>query len=172
LHHHVLASSASILWPAYHEHPQLRRDDVEPFAGIFSDPMQRVAAVRAGAIVDIDHHLNPGQMRRKRSPIHATFGGAARSLRRRGLFAPGIVVRRDLLGVFKSQQHLIFGQCLGASAEAMALQFLDDLFQPSGARPLGEQHRLQRVRIVRKRVRHDGHGAIESQVVMRREDFA
>jgi hypothetical protein len=39
-------------------------------------------------------------MRRKRSPINATFGGAALSVG--AVFAPGIVVRGNLLGVFAS----------------------------------------------------------------------
>ena len=38
--------------------------------------------------------------------------------------------RLDLLGFLQPEEELIFGQALGPSAEAVPLQFLDDLPQP------------------------------------------
>ena len=83
-------------------------------------------------------------------------------LGRSGCFTFGLAARRDLLDLFEPEQQLIFRQRLGAPAEAMTLQFLDDLFQPLGTGALGQQHRLQRAGIVGKRVRHDRHDAIRS----------
>ena len=86
---------------------------------------------------------------------------AARLARSAGLaaFILGLAARRDLLGLFQAEQQLIFRQRLGAAAEAMALQLLDDLAQPLVLDPLGKQHRLQRAGIVGKRIRQDRHGA-------------
>ena len=47
---------------------------------------------------------------------------------------------------------MILRQRLGATHEAMALQFLDDLGQPFATDLLGDQHRLQCFGIVGKRV--------------------
>ena len=130
LHHHVLAGPAGIFGPAHDQHAELRRHDVEPLAAILADPMQRVAAARAGVVLDVDHHLDARQMRRQRSAVHAALGGTARPLGRIGCFTLGLAACRDLLDLFEPEQQLIFGQRLGAPAEAMALQLLDDLAQP------------------------------------------
>ncbi len=135
LHHHVLASPAGIFGPAHDQHPELRRHDVEPLARILADPMQRVAAARAGMVVDIDHHLDARQMGRKRSPVHAALGGAARPLgRRRPASLSASPLGRDLLDLFQAEQQLIFRQRLGAPAEAMTLQLLDDLARAARSR--------------------------------------
>ena len=52
------------------------------------------------------------QLRGKRSPIYAAFGGSICLLGRIGRIAFGLVARCDLLDVFEPEQHLIFGQCL------------------------------------------------------------
>ncbi|MGY3387448.1 hypothetical protein ACVWW6_000039 [Bradyrhizobium sp. USDA 3311] len=63
-------------------------------------------------------------------------------------------VRCDLLDVFQAEQHLIFTLRLCAPTKPMSLQFLDDLSQPFALAPLGEQHRFQRLGIVRQGVTH------------------
>jgi hypothetical protein len=40
LHHHILAGPAGVFRSAHHEHPELRRHDVEPLGDILADPMQ------------------------------------------------------------------------------------------------------------------------------------
>src|SRR5262249_46684998 len=65
-----------------------------------------------------------------------------------------LAVRCHLLDVFQAQQHLIFRQRLCPPAKPMSLQFLDDLTQPFALAPLGEQHRFQRLGIVREGVTH------------------
>ena len=146
LHHHVLAGPAGVFGPADDQHAELRRHDVEPLARSSPIRCSALAAARAGLVFDIDHHLDARQVRRKRSTVHAALGGSARPLRRIGRFASASLARRDLLDVFEPEQHLIFRQRLGATSEAMALQFLDDLAQPFVLSPLRDQHRLQRAR--------------------------
>ena len=153
LHHPVLAGSAGIFGPTHNQHAELGRDDIESFADILANPMQRVAAARASMIVDVDHHLDARQMRRQRSTVDATLGGVARPLGWRHRFVLGLSARRRLLDFFEAEQQLIFRQRLGPSAEAVTLQLLDDLLQPFGARTLCQQHRLERAGIVGKRVR-------------------
>jgi hypothetical protein len=69
---------------------------------------------------------------------------------------PGFARRFDLLDVFQAQQHLVLGQRFRPAAEAMSLQLLDDLAQPFALAPLGQQHRFQRLKIIRQCVaRHE-----------------
>ena len=63
LHHPVFAGSAGIFGPTHDKHAELGRDDVEAFADILANPMQRALAARAGMIVNVDHHLEARQMR-------------------------------------------------------------------------------------------------------------
>lgn len=91
--------------------------------------MQRIAAAPADMIVDVDHHLDARQMRRQRSTVDAALGGVACPLGWRRRFVLGLSARRRLLGFFEAEQQLIFRQRLGPSAEAVTLQFLDDLLQ-------------------------------------------
>jgi hypothetical protein len=79
---------------------------------------------------------------RKRSAVHAALGGAAGLLGWIGRLDLGLVARRDLLDLFEPEQHLIFGQRLGAPAKTMTLQFLDDLTEPFVLHALGNQHCL------------------------------
>jgi hypothetical protein len=63
-----------------------------------------------------------------------------------------------LLDVFEPQQQLSFRPALGAAGEAVAPQIFDDLDEPFRPLSLGDQHRLQRLWVVGKRlggVRHD-----------------
>jgi hypothetical protein len=56
------------------------------------------------------------------------------------------------------KEQLNFGKRFSAATEAMALQFLDDLHKPLGSDALGDQHRLERLRIVGERVDGLRHG--------------
>jgi len=101
--------------------------------------------------------------------VHTALTGSARPFRRIDRINLGLAARRDLLDLFQAKQHLILGQRLGAPAESMALQFLDDLAQSLVLHPLGNQHRLQRAGIVGERVRQNRHDGIRSSVAARRE---
>jgi len=82
-------------------------------------------------ILDVDHHLDAREMSRKGATIDPAPGGAAGPLGRIGRLGLGLAARRELLDVLEPEQHLIFGQRLGASAKAMTLQFLDDRIPPA-----------------------------------------
>jgi len=66
----------------------------------------------------------------------------------------GLVGRLHLLDILQRQLQLVDGECLGPSAEPVALKFLDDLAQSFGfrgvGRALGDQHRLERHGVIRK----------------------
>ena len=113
-------------------------------------------------ILDVDHHLDARQVRWKRSTVRAALGGTTAPFVGIAGFGLGLAACRCLLDVFQGEQQLIFRQRLGPAAEAITLQLLDDLFQPLGACPLRQQHRLQRAGIVGERVRHDRHDGIKS----------
>ncbi|MGY4298550.1 hypothetical protein ACVWXN_006645 [Bradyrhizobium sp. i1.4.4] len=120
-------------------------------------------------IVEVDQHLDPRQMRRQRSSVPAAPCGSARSLGSIGCIGRGITARLDLLDLLQAEQQLVLRQRLGPAAEAMTLQLLDDLLEPRGARPFGQQHRLERAGIVRKRVGRRRHDAITPCVAASRE---
>ncbi len=69
LDHDVLAGPAGILRPAHHQHPELRRHDVEPLGDVLADPMQHPRAARAGLARDVDHSLDPRQVGRQGATV-------------------------------------------------------------------------------------------------------
>ena len=83
LNDRFLAGPAAIARPADHPDPQLGRDVVQHLGPVFADPMQCTAAARAGLVLDIDHQLDPRQMRRQRAAIAFGRLGARRSVRLR-----------------------------------------------------------------------------------------
>jgi hypothetical protein len=103
LHNHVLAAAAAIFGAADDEHPELRRHDVETFAGVLADPMQGIATARANVVFDVNHHFDARQVSRKRSAVHAALAGAAGLLGRIGRLNLGLVARRDLLDLFEPE---------------------------------------------------------------------
>ena len=85
------------------------------------------------------------------------------------VFDLGGVARLDLLGLLEAEKQLILRQRLGATAEAMTLQLLDDLPQAVVLRSLGEQHRLERLQASsgsRFASGRHGHTAIRSCVAV------
>jgi hypothetical protein len=66
----------------------------------------------------------------------------------------------DLFGFLEPQQKLILGKRLGPSAEAVTLQFLDDLDQTGILDVARQDHCFQRVQIVGKLVCRHRHGPI------------
>ncbi len=157
LNDNVLAGATGVFGPAHHDHAQLRRHDVEPLADVFSDTMKAVAAAWAGMVFDVDDHLHARQVRRQRTTVRAPLCSALSAFCGVGAFGLFRTGRLDLLGLFEPQQQLIFRQALGAAAEPVALQFLDDLAQPFVLSLTGQHQRLQRNRIVGKLVRRDRH---------------
>ncbi len=70
----ALAGAAAIARPADHLHPVLRRDDVKHLRPVFADDVQRPAAAGAGLVLDVDHDLDPRQVRRQRAAVAPGFG--------------------------------------------------------------------------------------------------
>ena len=164
LHHPILTGAAGVLGPTDHQKPDLGRHNVEALGHVLTDPMQRSRAAGAHRALDIHDGLNPRQVGGQRTPVHPTPGGAGRLLGRCALLGLGVPGRLDLLGFFQSQQELIFGQTLGAAAEAVTLQGLDDLAQPLALGALLQEHRLQQARVVGKPGSRGGHIQMRSDL--------
>ena len=157
LHHDVLAGSAGVFRSAHHEHAELGRHDVQTLGDILADAMQLAGAARADIAPDIDHHLDPRQVRRQRSSVRTSFARARRLLRRRLLLGLGEAGGLDLLDLLELEQELILGQRLGPPTEAMTLKLLDDLAQSLDLPLARDQHRLKRLRVTGKLWRERGH---------------
>lgn len=138
----------------------MRWNDVEPLAHILTDPMQAIAAARAGMVFDVDDHLDARQMRRQRTPVRPPLCGAFPACGRIGTFGRLLAGGLDLLGLLKAKEELTLRQAFGPAAEAVALQFLDDLDQPRILDVARQDHCLQRIRIVGKLVRRHRHEQI------------
>jgi hypothetical protein len=63
----------------------------------------------------------------------------------------------NLFGFFQPEQQLILRQALGAATEAVTLHRFDDLLQTFSARPLGQEHGFEQVRIIRESLHRAGH---------------
>ncbi len=157
LRHAAFAAAAAIARAANHPHPKLRGDDIQHFGAVFADLMQGRAAARAGLVGDIDHDLDPRQMRRQRSAIalRRLAGPLRLRLSRLGL---RFLLAQGLLGIFNALLQRFFAETFGAAAEAVAQQNRDQHLQ---ARNLGlrlEQQMLQQRRIVGQGGLIGGHG--------------
>ncbi len=84
--------------------------------------------------------------------VGPALGGRRGAPIRSGLLDLGGLSRLHLLDIFQPQLQLVQRQGLGPAAEPVALHLLEDLRQPIGPRPLGQDHRLQRGWIVREGV--------------------
>ena len=153
LHHALLAGAAGVLRPA--------GDRTLIWAGMMSaarrrvsDPVQVTRAARAGLALDID-------AKRGRCA-----GKAPRWVRRFAVRA--VLVVHPSLRLQQSRPPRLAASSSPSSSwrwaasrrggEAMALQLLDDLGQTISPGALGQEHRLQRGHVVRKRfseARHD-----------------
>ena len=167
----ALASATGVFWTARHQHAEMRRHDVEPLGDILANLMQQPFAARTGFVVDINDNFDARQMSGQSAAIDAAFPrrlltlgrGFGFRLRRRAGFR--------LLDLFEREQHLVFGQRFRATTKTMALQLLDDLNEPLVANALGDEHRLQLVRIVGKHLDRRGHGRRKSYFPWLRDDF-
>jgi hypothetical protein len=150
----IFAGSAGVFGTSGDDNAELRRHHVQPLAPVFADLVQLALAAGAGLVVDVDDDLDPRQMRRQCSAIVAAlarpFGPAFRGC----LILTGLGRGYDLLDVLEAQQHLLLGERLGLPAKAVALQLLDDLPQPLALMKRSQQHRLQRLGIIRKVIAH------------------
>jgi hypothetical protein len=109
LHHDLFAGPAAVFGTAHDKHAQLSGDDVQPFAHVLADPMQRMMAARTGVILDVDHHLDARQMHRKGAAVLAAPGGAFGVAGRIGPVRFGLAARERLLDLLQAEQKLSLG---------------------------------------------------------------
>jgi hypothetical protein len=108
-----LAGAARAFRPAPYDHAQLSRHDVEPCAHIRADSMQAVPAAGAGAILDIDDHLDARQLGGQRPAVRPAPCSAWLLLVGGGAF-PGFLPRRlDLLRLFEPSRSWSSGSVYG-----------------------------------------------------------
>jgi len=164
LRHFASAGPAGVFGTAGHDHLQLRRDHVEPFGDVFADAMLETAAAGTGLILDIDDDLFARQMHRQRTAIDLPLARSGRLGGHLAILLSRRFRRRDrLLQILERKRQLIGVKLLGAAAEAMPLQLLDDRRQPiellGMPRPLGHKQSLQRLHVIRERIRSGQHAA-------------
>jgi hypothetical protein len=104
------------------DHPELRRDHIEPLRGLLADPMHGRTAARAIDVFRFDCLIDPRQMTRQRAAIGAPLFRPRLCGRRVGFVGRGFVRRNRLLGVLDRQKQLIGVELLGVAAELRPLQ--------------------------------------------------
>jgi len=171
LDHGALARPAAIPGPAGDDHPELRRDDVEPLGDILADPVQGAATAGTGLFGRLDHDLFARQVLGQRAAIDTPLLAARRFQRRVGLLFLPLALGERLLEVLQRELQLIgMGGLLGAPPEQGPLQLFDDRPQllvvpsePGRRRAFGQQQRLERRHVVGQRggcggIRRRAHG--------------
>ena len=159
LHDRLLAGPAAIPRPADHLDPELGRNVVQHFDPILADRVQRAPATGTCLVFDIDHYLDPRQMRRQRAAVALrrfataqTGFGIWRSLRwcHRRLH-PGRLLGQGLFQILKPMLQSLIVQPFGAAAKPVALQAGDHQLQPFNLGQRRAQDQLQGCRIVGQR---------------------
>jgi hypothetical protein len=64
LHDAIFAGSAGVFGTSGNDNAELRRHHVQPLAPVFADLVQVALAAGTGLVVEVDHDLDPRQMRR------------------------------------------------------------------------------------------------------------
>ena len=114
VHAALLAAAAGVAGPDGDADPELDGHHVEPLGPVLADLMHLAPAAGTGAVGDVDHLLDPLQVRRQRTAVAAPFGG--------GLAVPfrGVVVVSRRRGRIRpeEQRELAGIDALGAAPEA------------------------------------------------------
>jgi hypothetical protein len=150
LNNDILTGATGILRTTNDEHPELSRNGIELLADVLADPVKNIPATWAGVVVDIDEHLDAWQVCRKRASVGPPLRRPCLMFCRRGYLFLCLAGRLDLFGLFKAKKKLIVRERFGTAAEAVTLQFLDDLAQPGVLGFPRKHHCLQRIQIIRK----------------------
>lgn len=121
------AASAPVARPADSDDTKPGRHMVEHLADGLADPMQLAAAAGAGMVLDIELHLFAGQMGRHARPdTEEPAAGRLGCCQRQGGFDPTDIGAE----ILKPELELAVIEALGAPAELVALQLLDDEVKP------------------------------------------
>ena len=164
LHHRLLTGAARIFGTVRHDHPELRRDHVEPLRGLFADHMHRRLATGAVRVVGLDRYVDARQMGGKCAAVGAALGGPRLGSRCILLVLAGLVPGNGLLDIFERQKQLLGIELLRTPAKLRALQLMQQMPQAINLRQrlvaLGEggitlrmrrrEQRMQRFDIGRK----------------------
>ena len=162
LDHPFLAAPAGVLRPPHHQDPELGRHDVESLGDVLADAMQLAAAASAGPVLGVDDGLDARQVSREVAAVEPPRRGTFQPL---GRCLPVLLLslrRLALLHLLKAEVELVLVERLRPPAEAVALEGLDHEPQALALRPLGNQHRLERRRIVGKGICRHRHQADSS----------
>ena len=159
------AITAAIARPAKADHPQPGRDMIEHLAHCLADHMQHAATTRTGVVFYIEPDLFARQMCRKTRALGARYRFDRSAAVADG--KPGFGLRYVGVQILEAQMQLIVIEALGATAELIALQLLDDQLEAFDLRlrlgesgPLGRKrshHPVQRLNIVRQSGKIDVH---------------
>jgi hypothetical protein len=129
LHDRLLTGPAGIFGTVRHQHPELRRDHVEPLGGLLADHVQGRPAAGAIGVVRLDRHMHARQMSGKRATVGATLLGTGASPFRVPLVVVGFGRGDGLLDVLKRQMQLVRIELLRAAAKLGALQLVQQMLQ-------------------------------------------
>ena len=131
LHYGALATAAPITRTADYLDLVERGNDVEHLGDVLADHMHRTAAVRAALVFDIDHHLDPRQMRRQGAAVaQRRLALAGRlSVGRRFQIDCGLRRAERLSDLLQCELQLIRVELFRARPVAAAHQLLDDQLQ-------------------------------------------
>jgi hypothetical protein len=124
LHDTLGAAPAGVSRAASDQHPELRRDHVEPLGNVLADPVQAAATARAIEALQLDDPLDPRQVRRQRPAIGAPALAKAPLQCRVGGIRPDPVFGDLLLGIFQRQLELAAVELLRAPALRASTQTL------------------------------------------------
>ena len=112
---------------------------IKTFGYVLTDPVQRGRTAGACAVHHVDYALDPRQVCRQGTAVRAALPEAHHTLGWRLLFRRSLVGGLGLFCLLQAELQLVGRQALGAAAEAVTLEFTDDLAQTLVLDPLGRQ---------------------------------
>jgi hypothetical protein len=112
-----------------HDHPELRRDHVEPLRGLLADDMHGRLAAGTIGVLWLDRHMNAWQMVGKRAAAGVALVGARLGGHWVLLVVFGFVGRDDLLDILERQKQLLGIELLRTPAKLRALQLAQEMPQ-------------------------------------------
>jgi hypothetical protein len=130
LHHSARAGAASKFRTPRHDHPELRRDHVEPLGGVLADHRHRRPAAWAGSILGRERHFDPRQVRRQSTTAGAPLGRIVLAQLGVLLLRLRLIFGDRLLERLQAQLQLFLRQALGAGTEMHPRQLQQQMAQP------------------------------------------
>ena len=128
--HRLLAGPAGIFGTVRHDHPELRRDHVEPLRGLLADHMHGRAAAGAVGVVGLDRHIARAADGAGSAPrLARRFSARARAATWVLLVVGGLVAGNGLLDVLERQKQLLGIELLRTPAELRTLQLAQQMPQ-------------------------------------------